>query len=256
MGGAEAVEEVDEGDAALDGSQVGHGAQVHDLLHIGFGQHGKAGLAAGHHVRVVAEDVQALGGHGTGRHVEDTRQQLAGDLVHVGDHQQQALGCGVGGGQSARRQRAVDSAGGTGLRLHFDDLDGGAEDVFLALGRPLVHIVGHGAGRRDGVDTGYLGKRVADIGRRVVAVHGLEFSSHRESLLSSNFLGPAIPPRSLFSCGMYVSSRRPGGPPASGRDGGQLPAVRRPGTAIPPLPVLERAVSSQTKLVYHLFPHL
>ena len=78
-------------------------------------------------------------------------QQLAGDLVHVGDHQQQALGCGVGGGQSARRQRAVDSAGGTGLRLHFDDLDGGAEDVFLALGRPLVHIVGHGAGRGGGV---------------------------------------------------------------------------------------------------------
>ena len=179
VGGAEAVKEVDEGDAALDGGQVGHRSQVHDLLHVALGQHGKAGLAAGHHVGVVAEDVQRLGGHGTGGHVEDTGQQLAGDLVHVGDHQQQALGGGVGGGQSARGQRAVDGTGGAGLRLHLDDLHGGAEDVLLALGRPLVHIVGHGAGRGDGVDAGYLGKGVADICRSIVAVHGFELSCHR-----------------------------------------------------------------------------
>ena len=35
---------------------MGHGAEVHDLLHVALGQHGKAGLAAGHHVGVVAED--------------------------------------------------------------------------------------------------------------------------------------------------------------------------------------------------------
>ena len=44
VGGAEAVEEVQEGHAALDGGQVGHGGQVHDLLHIALGQHGEAGL--------------------------------------------------------------------------------------------------------------------------------------------------------------------------------------------------------------------
>ena len=93
----------------------------------------KAGLAAGHHVGVVAEDVQGLGGHGTGGHMEDAGQQLAGDLVHVGDHQQQALGGGIGGGQSARGQRAVNGTGGAGLRLHLDHLHGGAEDVLLTL---------------------------------------------------------------------------------------------------------------------------
>ena len=36
-------------------------------------QHGKAGLAAGHDVGVVAEDVQRVGGHGTGGHVEHGR---------------------------------------------------------------------------------------------------------------------------------------------------------------------------------------
>ena len=37
-------------------------------------------------------------------------RQLARDLVHVGDHQQQALRGGEGGGQRARLQRAVDGA--------------------------------------------------------------------------------------------------------------------------------------------------
>ena len=46
-------------------------------------------------------------------------QLLAGDLVHVGDHQQQALGGGVGGGQGAGGQRAVHRAGGAGLGLHL-----------------------------------------------------------------------------------------------------------------------------------------
>ncbi len=62
MGGAEAVEEVQEGNAALNGGQMGHGAQVHDLLRVGGAQHGKAGLAAGHNVGVVAEDGQRVGG--------------------------------------------------------------------------------------------------------------------------------------------------------------------------------------------------
>ena len=133
------------GTRALQGGQVGHGGQVHDLLHVALAQHGKAGLAAGHDVGVVAEDVQRLGGHGTGGHVEHGGQQLAGDLVHVGDHQQQTLRGGVGGGQRAGGQRAVNRTGGAGLGLHLHHLDRRAEDVLQAVGGPLVHEVGHGA---------------------------------------------------------------------------------------------------------------
>ena len=57
VGGAEAVEEVDEGDLALQRGQMGHGGQIHDLLDVALAQHGEAGLAAGHDVGVVAEDV-------------------------------------------------------------------------------------------------------------------------------------------------------------------------------------------------------
>jgi hypothetical protein len=47
--------------------------------------------------------------------------QLAGDLVHVGDHQQQTLAGGEGRRQRAGLQRAVHRAGGAAFRLHLDD---------------------------------------------------------------------------------------------------------------------------------------
>ena len=179
VAGAEAVKEVDEGDLPLQSGQMGHGRQIHDLLDVALAQHGKAGLAAGHHVGVVAEDVQRLGGHGTGGDMEHGGQLLGCDLVHVGDHQQQALGSGIGGGQSAGAQRTVNRAGSAGLRLHFHHLDLGAEDVLQPVGRPLVHKVGHRGRRGDGIDGGNLGERVGHVRRSVVTIHGLHFSYHK-----------------------------------------------------------------------------
>ena len=178
VAGAETVEEVDEGDLALQGGQMGHGGQIHDLLHVALAQHGKAGLAAGHHVGVVAEDVQRVGGNGTGGDVEHAGQLLGCDLVHVGDHQQQALRGGVRGGQGAGAQRTVYGTGRAGFGLHFNHLHLGAEDILLAVGTPLVDKVSHGRGRGDGVDGGYLGKRIAHMRGSVVAIHGFHFSYH------------------------------------------------------------------------------
>ena len=132
---------------------------------------------------MVTEDVQRLSSNGTGGDVKNCGQQLTGDLVHIGDHQQQTLRSGVSGGQSTGSQRAVDSTGGTGLGLHLDDLDGVAEDVLPTGGRPLIHVVSHGAGRGDGVDASDLGKGIADVGGSGIAVHGFEFSSQNEYLL-------------------------------------------------------------------------
>ena len=176
--GAEAVEEVDEGDAALDGGQVRHGGQVHDLLHVRLGEHGEARLAARHDVGVVAEDGQRLGGQRARAHVEHARQLLGGHLVHVGDHEEQALGGGVGGGQRACGQRAVHRARGAALGLHLAHLHRGAEDVLLPSGGPLVHQVGHRARRGDRINARHLGKRIGDVRGGVVAVHGFEFSRH------------------------------------------------------------------------------
>ena len=208
--GAEAVEEVDEGNAALDGGQMGHGSQIHNLLGIVLAQHGKAGLTAGHDVGVITEDVQSVRRNGTSGDVEHAGQQLAGDLVHVGDHQQQALRGRVGGGQCTGGQRAVHSTGRAGLGLHLHHLDGGAKDVLLTSGSPLVHQVCHGRGRGNRIDARHFGKRIADVCSRVVTVHGLELSCHK---LTSYFCcreGSILPKhesRTLprFSCGSIIS---------------------------------------------------
>ena len=98
VGGAETVEEVQERNAGLDGDQVGDAGQVHHFLNGTGGQHGESGLAGGHDVLVVAEDGERLCGQCARRYVEHAREQLARNLVHVGDHQQQTLRCGEGRG--------------------------------------------------------------------------------------------------------------------------------------------------------------
>ena len=176
MRGAEAIEEVEERSLALDGGQVGHRCEVHDLLHVALGEHGEAGLAAGHDVGVIAKDVERVSGDGTGRNVEDARQALTRDLVHVRDHEQETLGRRVGGGEGTSAQRAMDSTGGAGLGLHLHHVDGRTEDILLALGCPLVDMIGHRAGRRDRVNTRHFGVRVRNVRGGLVAVHRLELT--------------------------------------------------------------------------------
>ena len=179
VAGAEAVEEVDEGDLAGQRREMGDGAEVHDLLHVALAEHGKAGLAAGHHVGMVTEDVQRVGGNGTRGNMEHAGELLGSDLVHIGDHQQQALRRRVGGRQSAGAEGAVHRAGRAGLGLHLDDLHAGAEDVLQSVGAPLVNKVGHGARGGDGVNRGNFAERIGYMRGSVITVHGLHFSCHK-----------------------------------------------------------------------------
>ena len=78
-----------------------HGGQIHDFLHVALGEHGEAGLAAGHNVGLVTEDGQGVRSECARRHVEDGRKQLTGDLVHIRNHEQQALRGGIRRRQSA-----------------------------------------------------------------------------------------------------------------------------------------------------------
>ena len=173
VGGTEPVEEVDEGQARLNGGKVGHGAEVHDVLHGAGGQHGEAGLAGGHHVLMVAEDAQGVGGEGARAHMEDRGQEFAGYLVHVGDHQQEPLRGRVGGGESAALQGAVQSSCRAAFGLHLDHAHRGSEKVFLALSRPRICEFRHGRRGGDGKNGGNFRERIGDIGGSGVAVHGL-----------------------------------------------------------------------------------
>jgi hypothetical protein len=164
VGGAEAVEEVEEGHPRLEGGGVGDEGHVHGFLHVVRGQEGPAGHAGGHDVLMVPVDGQGVGGDGAGGDVEDRRGALAGDLVHVRDHEEEALGGGEGRGEGARGEGAVHRAGGAGLGLQLDDLGDGAPYVLAALGGELVGELAHVGGGGDRVDRDDLAQGMGHVG--------------------------------------------------------------------------------------------
>ena len=157
---------------------MSNGGKVHDLLNIALTEHGKAGLTAGHNIRMVTEDAQGVACNSTGGNMENGGEQLACHLVHIGYHKKKTLGGGVGGGECTGVQAAVNGTGRTGFCLHLLHLDSAAEDVLLTLCRPLVNKVCHGAGRCDRVYCRDLRKRIAYMCGCLVAVHCFEFSCH------------------------------------------------------------------------------
>ena len=109
--------------------------------------------------------------------MEDRGRQFAGDLVHVGDHQQQALGSGERGGQGAGAQGAVHRAGRAGFALHLGDADRLSEQVLPVMGRPFVRNFRHGGRRRDGVDRCHIAECVRNVADGGITVNG-QFDRH------------------------------------------------------------------------------
>ena len=141
--GAEAVEEVQERDPCAEGGGLGDQGEVHDLLDVVGAEHGPAGGAAGHDVGVVAEDGERLSRDGAGRNMKNSGGQFPGDLVHVGDHQQQTLAGGKGGGHGPGLQGAVHGAGGAPFGLQFSHQRYGAPDILLSGGALDVRDLAH-----------------------------------------------------------------------------------------------------------------
>ena len=195
-------------------ARVSDGREIVGRLHAVGAEHGEAGLAAGHDVGVIAEDRQGMGGEGSGRHVHDEGRQLAGDLVHVRDHQQQALRRGERRGERAGLQGAVDSAGGAAFGLHLGHRGNGSPDVLLALGGPFVGELAHGARRRDRINRDYFTYTMGNGGYRLVAIQ----RQHRS-----------------FWCGHSGASvlRRREGFKAGERAGGMLVPLNRQTSTIP-----------------------
>ena len=65
--------------------------KVHDFLDAGFTQESKARLATGHDVALITKDRHSIRRQCPGSYVEDTRQEFAGDFIHIRNHEQKAL---------------------------------------------------------------------------------------------------------------------------------------------------------------------
>ena len=174
--GAEAVEEMAEGQAGVNGRKVGHQGEVHGFLHRSGAQKAEARLPGGHDVLVVAKDGQGVRGQGARRHMEDAGQKLARNFVHVGYHQQQALRGRIGGRERATRKHAVHHAGRAGLGLHFAYDDRLSQQVFLSLGGHFVHDLAHDGRGGDGINGCRFRQGVGNVRGGVIAVHGFHVS--------------------------------------------------------------------------------
>ena len=175
MGGTETVKEVEERNGAFDRGKMRNKRKVHDFLHGRGSQHGKTGLAAAHDVAVIAKDRQGMRRERTGADMEHAGQELAGDLIHIRDHQQQALRRRKGRRKRAGFQRAVDCARSTAFRLHLRDTDFLSEQIFAAVCCPIVRDLRHRRGRRDGIDRRYIGKCICNMRCSGVAIDGHGF---------------------------------------------------------------------------------
>ena len=173
--GTEAVEEVEERYAALDSSEVCYSGEVHYLLYGSLSEHSETGLAASHDILMVTEDTEHVACQRTSRYMEDGRDELTGNLVHVRNHQQQTLRSRESGGERTCVQRTVNSTCGTCLRLHLLHEYGLSEQVLATCGSPLVHVLCHRRRRRDRIDSSYLGEHVSHMRRSCVTIHGHKF---------------------------------------------------------------------------------
>ncbi|MPN41340.1 hypothetical protein SDC9_188883 [bioreactor metagenome] len=175
MGGAEAVEEMEERNAALDRGKMRNQRKIHHFLNGGGGQHGKPGLSATHDIRMISKDRKRMRGQCARADMKHAGQQFAGDFVHIRDHQQQTLRSGKRRGECARLERAVHGAGGAAFALHFSDAYSLSKQVRSAVGSPIVRNFRHGRGRRDRVNCRYVRKRIRNVRRGGVPVDGHGF---------------------------------------------------------------------------------
>ncbi len=172
MGSPEAVEEMQDRNAPSQCRGRRNDSHVVCFLHRIGRQQREAGAARRHHVGVVTEDRKRVRRDRAGGNVEDRRRQLAGDLVHVGNHQQKTLRCRKRRRQRPRLQGAMDGAGGTALGLQFDDPGNAAPDVDLTLCRPLVGQFAHAGRWGDRVNRDHFGSPKGNRSNSFVAVDG------------------------------------------------------------------------------------
>ena len=143
MGRPEPIEEMQERHPRAQRHHLGNHRRVLRLLHRSARQHREAGLAAGHHVRMIAENAQRVRRQRAGRDVQAEGNQFARDLIHVGDHQQQPLRGRERCAQRTRQQRTVQRPGRPAFGLHFHHTGNRAPQVVLARRRPFVRKLRH-----------------------------------------------------------------------------------------------------------------
>ena len=169
------------GSAPAQRRRVGDEREILRLLHRRRAEEREAGRPRRHHVGVVAEDRERMRRDRPGGDVDHRGRQLAGDLEHVREHQEQPLRGRERRCERPCLERAVHRPGGASLALHLDHLGDGAPDVGDPRRRPGIGELAHRRGGGDGVDRDHLAGAVRDRRGRLVAVDHGSHAHHREN---------------------------------------------------------------------------
>ncbi len=189
MRSTETIEEMNERNARLEGCDLRNESEVSDFLY-GIGrEHRPAGGTAGHDVRMVSKDGEGMGGESARRDMHRGRGEFTGDFVHIGNHQQETLRCGEGGGECAGLQGPVQCARSAAFALQFFDDRKRAPDILSAFGAPLVSPLGHGGRRGNGVDRDNLGESIGNRSSSLVSIDNHRFQFTHAFCLTARPLG-------------------------------------------------------------------
>lgn len=96
-----AIHEMKKWHSRLERRNLRNDGHVMSFLNTKAGQHGQAATTDQHGITVVAVNGQGFASESTRRHVDDGRKQLAGNLVQIGNIEQQALRRSKGRGESS-----------------------------------------------------------------------------------------------------------------------------------------------------------
>ena len=177
MRSAETVKEMNERNARLERGHLRHQRHIGHFLHGIRSQHRPARRPASHHVRVIAKDRQRVRGQRPRRHMHRRRGQLAGNLEHVRNHQQQALRRRKRGRKCARLQCAVQRACRAALALQLFHHRQRAPDILLSLRAPLIGPLGHRRRGGNGVNGNYFRKTIGHRSGRFVPIQNHHLAS-------------------------------------------------------------------------------
>ena len=171
VGCTESVEYMHESIAATNSRQMGYTAEIHSFLRGGRHNHAEASRTTCHNVRMIAENGKCMSADGTGCNVEYARQEFTANFEHGGNHEEQALGSRIGGGQRTSLQGAMACASSTSFRLHLDNINGITEDILLSFCSPFVNLFCHNRRRCDREDSSNFCKCIGSICSSRVTIH-------------------------------------------------------------------------------------
>ena len=120
---------------------------------------------------MVSENAERMGSYRPASDMKNSRQQLAGDLIHIGNHKQQALGRGECRRKGSCGERTMRGSGRSQLAFHLTYLHRGSHKVFSSRYGPFVSGDSHRCNRCDRINGGYLAESVGYVGSRCTAVH-------------------------------------------------------------------------------------